>query len=349
MADEPAGATEERRRFASHLPALAAHLAAAGLIQPGSDLAIERVFEAGQSNPTYLLAAKGCRFVLRKQPYGHLLPRAHDVLREHAIVEALHAAGLAVPRPLLAGRDRAVIGTDFAVMAFVPGAVYSNPALPGLTPEARTKVYDALATGLADLHAVDPQILQAAGIKMRTGFVARQVATWRAAYLASETQPDGRVGEVADWLIDHVPAAEGVGIVHGDYRIENVIFDGARLAAILDWELCTIGEPMADLAYCCLWYHMPPEVLNGLADLDLAGSGIPTEARFLEVYERSGGIDARPTHAYFLSFAFFRLAAILQGVYRRALDGNAASPQALSRGDAARFCLDRAARFAERA
>ena len=347
MADA-SGAALERGQFAARLPALAAWMEAAGLIASGSDLAVERFFEAGQSNPTYLLRSGNRRFVLRKQPYGELLPRAHNVLREHAIMEALHGAGLPVPRPLLAGRDRDVIGTDFVVMDYVPGAVHSDPALPGLSPAARGDIYGALADGLARLHGIDPAVLASAGIKARGDFVGRQVGSWQAAYVSSVTEPDRRIKEVASWLMAHRPDPDILRIAHGDYRLENIILDGSHLNAILDWELCTIGDPRADVAYCCLWYHMPREVLRGLAGLPLHDLGIPSEQRFLALYADRSGLDVTPTHPYFLSFAFYRLAAILQGVYRRALQGNAASPEALTRGEAAQFCLSEAARWAGR-
>ncbi|AMJ61477.1 phosphotransferase family protein [Bosea sp. PAMC 26642] len=348
MTDSASAATTERATFEAALPRLRDVLRDAGLLAANDALAIERQFAAGQSNPTYLLRAGERQLVLRKQPYGHLLPRAHDVIREHNIIKALHEAGYATPRPLFAGDDRETIGTSFFVMDYVAGAVHSDPALPGHSPADRASVYRAMAEAMAALHRLDPEVLAPAGVRPRGDFIGRQIGVWRGAYLAAQTEPDSRIEAVGQWLLDNKPAAENIRIVHGDYRIENLIFQGSGVAAVLDWELCTVGEPLADLAYCCIWHHLPHDVLNGLADLDLPRLGIPDEAQFLDAYTHSSGLDARKTHRYFLAFAFYRLAAILQGVFKRALDGNAASPQALARGKVAELCLTRAAGFAER-
>lgn len=349
MADSRMPTNQERVSFAAALHRLEAALRQTGVIHPAEAIEIERQFEAGQSNPTYLLIAGERRVVLRKQPYGHLLPRAHDVVREHNIMQALHGAGFAVPHPLFASEDREIIGTSFFVMDYVPGSVHSDPALPNDDPAQRRSIYEAMAGTMARLHRIDPSVLEKAGVKPRGDFIGRQIGVWRSAYLAAATQDDPRIEAVGQWLLEHKPATENIGIVHGDYRIENLIFQGSEVAAVLDWELCTVGEPLADLAYCCIWYHLPQSILNGLADQDLRTLGIPGETEFLDIYSRESGIDAVATRNYFLAFAFYRLAAILQGVYKRALDGNAASPQALTRGRVAELCLTQAAAFAARA
>lgn len=330
--------------LASSLDRLAAFLRQGGVIA-AEPLEIARRFTAGQSNPTYLLRAGERRLVLRKQPEGHLLPRAHDVVREARIVGALGEAGFAVPRVHAASEDRGIVGTAFYVMDYVPGTVHSDAGLPAVAPRDRAAIYDGLFSTLAALHAIDPAVLAPAGIRPREGFVRRQVGIWRDAYRASQTQRDDRVETVASRLLERAPAPERVAIVHGDYRIENVIFDGTRPAAVLDWELCSIGEPLSDLAYCCLWHHFPADILNGLSGLDLGQLGIPDETAVLDLYAGRGGAEPHATHRYFLAFAFYRLAAILQGVYRRALDGNAASPDAIRRGGIAQYCLGRAEEF----
>lgn len=340
--DQPAGATRDALEAA--LPRLAAFLRDSGVI--GADpVEIARRFTAGQSNPTYLLRCGRRQLVLRKQPDGHLLPRAHDVVRESRIVGALGEAGFAVPRVHAASEDRDIVGTAFYVMDFVPGAVHSDASLPLVSRQDRAAIYDGLFSTLAMLHAIDPATLAPAGVRPREGFVGRQIGIWRDAYRASRTRDDDRIETVAARLLRQMPADEGVAIVHGDYRMENVIFDGVRPAAVLDWELCTIGEPLSDLAYCCLWHHFPADILNGLGGLDLGGLGIPEEAAILDRYAELGGADPHATHRYFLAFAFYRLAAILQGVYKRALDGNAASPDAVRRGRIAEYCLGRAEEF----
>ena len=336
----------DRERLEAALPDLATALAGAG-VTPGTSLRIERQFAAGQSNPTYLLGAGSRLMVLRKQPYGSLMPRAHDVAREHDIIKALHGAGFPVPAPIHVDRGREVIGTSFFLMSYVPGAVHSDAYLPDSSPTMRAETYGSLATSLADLHGLPPSALETAGIKPRGDFVGRQIGVWRAAYKASETEPDPRVDTVAEWLLANKPATEELGVTHGDYRIENVIFQDAATAAVLDWELCTIGDTRSDLAYCCLWYHMPGDLLGGLAGCDLGELGIPDEARFLDLYEVRRGVGVRGTHRYFLIFAFYRLAAILQGVFRRALNGNASSPQALTRGSFATRLLGKATELAE--
>lgn len=333
-----ADALEER------LPRLTTFLREHGVI--GADpLEIARRFTAGQSNPTYLLQSGERRLVLRKQPDGHLLPRAHDVVREFRIVSALGEAGFTVPRTYLSSEDRDIVGTAFYVMDFVPGSVHSDAGLPGMAKEDRAATYEGLVSTLARLHAIDPTALAAAGVKSREGFVTRQINVWREAYLASQTVEDNRIAKVAEQLLERRPEKEGVAIVHGDYRIENLIFDGTRPVAVLDWELCTIGEPLSDLAYCCLWHHFPADILNGVGDLDLGQLCIPQESALLDRYAALGGPEPHATHRYFLGFAFYRLAAILQGVYRRALDGNAASPDAIRRGRIADYCLTRAQEF----
>jgi len=326
------------------LPRLATFLRENGVI--GADpLEIARRFTAGQSNPTYLLQSGTRKLVLRKQPDGHLLPRAHDVVREFRIVSALGGAGFTIPRAHLASEDRDIVGTAFYVMDFVPGSVHSDSSLPGMAKEDRAATYEGMISTLARLHAIDPSVLAPAGVKPRDGFVTRQINVWREAYLASQTVEDDRIAKVAEQLLERRPEKEGVAIAHGDYRIENLIFDGTRPVAVLDWELCTIGEPLSDLAYCCLWHHFPAAILNGVGDLDLGQLGIPEESALLDRYAVLGGPEPHATHRYFLAFAFYRLAAILQGVYRRALDGNAASPDAIRRGKIADYCLTRAHEF----
>lgn len=334
----------DRAILETKLPALAALLRENGIIGNGA-LRIERQFTAGQSNPTYLLGCGDRQFVLRKQPYGRLLPKAHDVVREHDIMNAVGASGFPVPPTVMASRDAGVIGTAFFLMDYVPGQVHSSAQLPHNTQSERLAIYTSMAGTLAALHAIDPSVLEQAGIRPRGGFIERQVNAWRGAYLASLTEEQPLVDTVARWLIDNRPTRENVAIAHGDYRLENLIFDNADVAAVLDWELCTVGEPLSDVAYTCLWYHFPTDILDGLSGFDLRSGGIPDEGEFLELYSRDSGIDAHATRDYFLAFAFFRLAAILQGVYKRALDGNAASPEAMTRGATARFCLDRAVHF----
>ena len=341
----PVEPSNDRTRLEPGLGALGALLAASPLGLDGP-LTIERQFDAGQSNPTYLLRAGQRPLVLRKQPYGTLLPRAHDVLRESRIMAALSQAGFPVPRPMLSGDGAEAVGTAFFVMDYVPGSVESDPALPHRTPAERTAIYRAMAERLADLHRIDPAVLAPAGVVARPDFLGRQIKLWQAQYAASATEADPLIDEVARWLADNRPPPSPPAIVHGDFRMENLILQGTEIAAVLDWELCAIGDGLSDLAYCCLWYHLPPSALGGLAGVPLDELGIPQQDELLAMYALRSGLKVDGL-AYYLAFAFYRLAAILQGVYRRALDGNAASAQALTRGAVAQLCLRRAASFAK--
>jgi len=333
------GPPDQDQALERRLPSLAGFLRDQGVITRSDPVSILTRFTAGQSNPTYLLSAGGKRLVLRKQPDGQLLPKAHDVAREFRIMSALHDARFAVPHPRAMSEDRDIVGTAFYVMDYVPGTVHSNPALPETAPADRARIYDGIVATLAQLHQIDPAVLAPARIQPRGDFVARQITIWRSAYLAAQTTTDDRIEAVAARLLDQRPQDEVIAIVHGDYRIENLIFDGTRPVAVLDWELCSTGEPRCDLAYCCLWHHFPSDVLSGLADLDLTSLGIPEESALLDRYAELGGPAPHSTHRYFLALGFYRLAAILQGVYRRALEGNAASPDALRRGKIADYCL----------
>jgi len=327
------------------LPRLAKRLAQYGVVGAG-ELTIVHKFDNGQSNPTYLMQSDGPPFVVRKQPYGHLMPRAHDVLREQTMMTALAAAGYKAPRPIHACKDLDVLGTEFFVMAYVPGAVFSGADLPGCSQAERAGVYRAMAEAMADLLLLSPDILSAAGFRPRPDFVGRQIALWQGQYLASLPDDVPLVEAVGRWLQGAKPERECSGIVHGDFRLENLIFQGTTVAAVLDWELAAIGEPLCDLGYCCLWYHLPPNVLGGLLGCDLQSLGIPSEATFLEIYAARRGLAAVPDHRFFVTLALFRLAAILQGVYRRSMDGNAASTEALDRGRIADVLLDQAAGLA---
>jgi len=287
-------------------------------------------FTSGQSNPTYLLDTANGRYVLRCKPPGKLLKSAHMIEREFRVLKALEGTGFPAPRVLALCEDGGVIGAAFYLMAFVDGRIFWNPALPELPHEGRRPIYDAMNEGLARLHSID---VAAAGLVDygKTGsYFARQLQRWTEQYRASETETIDDMDRLIVWLGQRVPPDDGrVALVHGDWRIDNMIFDprAPRLIAVLDWELSTLGHPFADLAYQCMHWRLPNEGSNGLGGVDRAAQGIPTEAEYVAAYCRRAGLDSIPDWTFLIAFSFFRAAAIAQGVYKRSLDGNASNPE----------------------
>jgi aminoglycoside phosphotransferase (APT) family kinase protein len=309
---------------------------------------VER-FVGGQSNPTYRLDAGDHSYVLRKQPPGKLLPSAHAIDREFRVMQALRAADYPVPEPLLYVTETEIVGTPFYVMTHVTGRVFKDPALPGLEPAERRAIYQAMAEAEGRLHRIDPA---AVGLdtfaKPGGGFYARQISRWTDQYRAVA---DGHVPEMEtliDWLPRHLPAAEERRLFHGDFRLENLIFHPTepRLLAVLDWELATLGDPLADLAYSAMAWHLPQRAFGGFTDRDVAGGGVPAEADYLAAYCAAAGRPAIANWDFYVAFAMFRLASILYGVLRRGLDGNASSPDAIERGRLAIVCAEAGCRAA---
>ncbi len=308
-------------------------------------------FAGGQSNPTFHLEAASGNYVLRKKPPGKLLPSAHAVEREYRVIAALADTDVPVPQALGLCEDETVIGTPFYVMAAVPGRVFRDPALPGLDPAERTAIYDAMNQVLAALHQVDPDAVGLSDFGKPNGYVARQVARWSKQYRASQTNQVAAMDALEAWLTDHMPTDDQTGLAHGDYRLENMIFapDQPRVVAVLDWELATLGHPLADLAYNCLNYHFNHPFKGGLVGNDSAASGIPSEADYVAAYCHRTGRDAIPDWPFYLAFSLFRLAAIAQGVYKRGLDGNASSAEAVKYGEMARLLAELGWRIASEA
>jgi aminoglycoside phosphotransferase (APT) family kinase protein len=288
-------------------------------------------FPGGQSNPTFRIASPSGDYVLRRKPPGQLLKSAHAVDREFRVISALSTTDVPVPKALALCVDESVIGTMFYVMEHVQGRVFWDPAMPDSSPAERKAVYDAMNAALAALHRVDVAAVGLADFGRPGDYFARQVSRWSDQYRASETQPIPAVDRLIAWLDANRPPDDGrVSLVHGDYRIDNMIFapDSARLLAIIDWELSTLGHPFSDLAYQCMQWRLPHEGdFRGLAGVERASSGIPTEEAYVEAYCRRMGLTGIPGWTFCLAFSFFRLAAILQGVLKRALDGNASNPE----------------------
>ncbi|SFR90783.1 phosphotransferase family protein [Sphingomonas jatrophae] len=322
-------------RHALDLGALAAWLRAH--VAGAEGVLVAEKFAGGQSNPTYALSLDGAvRFVLRKKPPGVLLPSAHAVEREYRVTDALKDSAVPVARPLALCEDAGVIGTPFFVMAHVAGRNFWDARLPELQPAERAAIYDEMNRVLAALHRIDPVAAGLGDFGRPGDYFGRQVARWTKQYRATETARIEAMERLIDWLPANNPGRQDSRIVHGDYRNDNLIFaaDAPAIRAVIDWELSTLGDPLADLAQHVLAWRVPHEGYRGLADADLAGLGIPGESAYVARYcERAGIAPPSPAlWAYALAFAMFRNAAIRQGVFRRALDGNASSGAAALHG-----------------
>ena len=292
-------------------------------------------FRGGQSNPTYLVESDGRSYVLRKKPPGDLLPSAHAIDREFRVIAALADSQVPVPNALHLCEDESVIGQMFYVMDYVAGRVFTDLTLPGCTPAERATAYLSSASVLSNLHAVDYAAAGLASFGKPDNYVARQIARWSKQYELSKTEECQAMNELIAWLPANDPDDQQVSIVHGDFRPGNLIFsnDDMKVAAVLDWELSTIGHPLADLGYFLLPYRLDARMRgHSLRGLDLDDLGIPSEQALLDRYCANG---ARVSNIdYYIVFSLFRLAAILAGVLRRGLDGNASDASAIERGRA---------------
>lgn len=288
-------------------------------------------FAGGQSNPTFLLTHAGGRAVLRKKPPGQLLKSAHAVDREYRVMKALGGTSVPVPRMYVLCEDESVIGTAFYVMEFVDGRIIWDPAIPETTNAGRAAVYDAMNAALAALHTVDPAAVGLADFGRPGNYFARQLSRWTEQYRASQTEDLADIDTVIAWLEANLPPDDGrASLVHGDYRIDNMIFAHGepKLLAIVDWELSTIGHPFADIAYQCMHWRLPHAgSFRGLAGIDRKALGIPTEQEYVARYCERTGLAGIPNWDFYLAFSLFRMAAILQGVLKRALSGNASNPE----------------------
>jgi len=314
-----------------------------------SRLTIEQ-FQGGQSNPTYRITTADRRYVLRRKPPGHLLPSAHAIEREYRVMSALQVSGVPVAKVVALCEDAAVIGTPFYLMEYVEGRVLWDPTLPDMTPAARAAHYDELNRVLATLHGVDYSAIGLSDFGKPGQFIARQVARWSTQYQAGTAERIPAMDALIEWLPLHLPDGDETSIVHGDYRLDNVIFHPTepRILAVLDWELATLGHPLSDFAYQMMAWRLTPKEFRGIKGFDLAALGIPSEQDYVDRYCRRTGRPCIPHFEVYLIFNMFRIGAILHGVLSRALQGNAASVNAVEQGSRARLVADVAWRMAQR-
>ncbi|GAB3378701.1 phosphotransferase family protein [Spongiibacter taiwanensis] len=309
-------------------------------------------FAGGQSNPTYLLEAESGRYVLRRKPPGNLLKSAHAVDREYRVMKALAPTPVPVPTMRLLCEDESVIGSMFYVMDFLDGRIFWDASLPEQSRAERAEIYDAMNRVLADLHNVD---VYAAGLEnygKPGNYFERQLSRWTKQYRASETETVDAMEALIIWLEANLPPDDGqVCLAHGDFRLDNMMFakDSTQVIGLLDWELSTLGHPYADLAYQCMQWRIPGDAaIPGLGSVDRSALGIPTEEEYVEQYCQRRGIGQIENWTFYVAFSFFRLSAILQGVYKRALDGNASSQKAMDYGALAKPLAQMGIDLAER-
>jgi aminoglycoside phosphotransferase (APT) family kinase protein len=338
--------------LASHLPDIAGPIEVAQ-------------FKGGQSNPTFKLSTPGRAYVMRTKPgpAAKLLPSAHAIEREFAVIRALRASAVPVPAAHLLCEDESVIGRAFYVMDFVDGRVLWDQALPGMDRPTRAAIYDELNRVIAALHNVDAAAVGLDGFGRPGNYFARQIARWTKQVQASATQPIAAMDRLIEWLPQHIPTSADddrqAAIVHGDFRLDNLIFHPhePRVLAVLDWELSTLGHPLADLSYQCLSWHFPPDQGRGLVGLDLQALGIPSERDYVRRYlertgERTGRADADAVMAdwnFYLAYNMFRLAGIAQGIAKRLESGTAASAHAARAAASARPLAEQAWSIAQAA
>ncbi len=336
MTDAPAASTTTMAVDAS---ALAAYLRAQ-VADFSGDLTVER-FKGGQSNPTYLVTAGEQRYVLRTKPApaAKLLPSAHAIDREFRVMDALSKAGFPAAKQYALCLDESVIGRAFYLMEYIDGRVLWDQSLPGMAPAERTAIYDEMNRVIAQLHTIDYAALGLESFGKPGNYFARQIDRWTRQYKAAETEPIPAMESLIAWLPQNIPAGEITSLVHGDYRLDNVIFHPTepRILAVLDWELSTLGHPLADFSYHCMSWHIAPGVYRGIGGLDLKALGIPQEDDYIARYSERTGIEVnKRDFRFYLAYNLFRMAGILQGIMKRYRDGTAASDEALRNGLAAR-------------
>lgn len=303
-----------------------------------------RQFQGGQSNPTFQLVTPSRKYVMRKKPPGQLLASAHQVDREYTVMKALADTPVPVPHMYALCEDDAVVGTSFYIMEHLEGRVFRDPTLPDQSPEERAAIYDDMNRVMAELHKVDVDAVGLSEFGRPGNYFDRQISRWIKQYRAAETDTVDAMEDLIAWMPDNVPAETSVSIAHGDYRLENTMFHPTepRMIAVLDWELSTIGHPLADVGYNSMLYHIDSPSMGTLTNVDFGASGIPAEADYIAAYCKRTGRDNIENWPFYVGFSLFRLASITQGVYKRGLDGNASSERATMYGDVAKMLAEAA-------
>ncbi|RST31142.1 phosphotransferase family protein [Sphingomonas ginkgonis] len=317
----------------------------------GSLMQVEK-FPGGQSNPTYRIDGERLSLVLRRKPFGDILPSAHAIEREYRLIESLHPTGFPVARPYALCEDPEVIGAPFYLMERVEGRIFWSGLLPELAPADRLAAYEDMVDVLARLHSVNPEAVGLADYGAPGNYFERQVRRWTKQYRASQTDEIAAVERLIDWLPASLPAQSRTAIIHGDYRIDNLVYAPAapRIAAVLDWELSTLGDPLADFAYLAMNWALPGDGSRAqIGDVDLAASSIPGLDRIVERYCRATGRDGVPDLNWYFAYSLFRLVGIVQGIRKRFLNGNASSADAEAASARVPQLAEQAWAFAEKA
>ncbi len=341
MQDDSSGTKPVAENMKVDLGALAAYMRThvEGFSGDG-EIQIEQ-FKGGQSNPTFMLTAGGQRYVLRTKPApaAKLLKSAHAIEREFRVMDALSKAGFPAARQYALCEDESVIGRAFYIMEFIEGRVFWDQSLPGMEPAERGAIYDEMNRVISLLHTLDYQAIGLGDYGKPGNYFARQIDRWSKQYKAAETEHIPAMESLIEWLPQHIPAGELTSIVHGDFRMDNMIFHPTepKILAVLDWELSTLGHPLADFSYHCMSWHITPGLFRGIGGMDLKALGIPAEDDYIAKYSARTGITVnKEDFRFYLAYNMFRMAGILQGIMKRYQDGTAASEQALRNGQAAR-------------
>ena len=320
------------------LPAFSAYLCNQGITtnkaahHDSSEPFIIKPLSGGQSNPTFYIEAGKQKIVLRKKPAGHLLPSAHAIDREYRVMAALAKQGVPVPQMLSYCEDESIVGTPFFLMSFLDGRVLTEQALPGMTAAERSAIYLEMNRVIASIHAVNYQAADLESFGKPGNYFARQITRWSRQCNESNLPISPALHRLMAWLPGHIPPGDETTLVHGDFRMDNLIFHATKpeVIGVIDWELSTLGHPLADFAYQCMAWHIPPALWRGIGGLDLATLGIPSEAQYVAQYEANTGRNSTEYWDFYLAYNFFRIAAILHGIAQRVVDGNASGDDAIA-------------------